>query len=288
MPWRETYVMNEKVRFIEDWLSQRWNKTQLSIKYGISRPTVNKWISRFKEKGYLGLEELSCRPLKSPNETPIWKQERILATKARFTYWGPKKIKDYLVAHEPESDWPADSTIGEILKRHGCVKPRKRSRKVSVYPEHLTCSERPSQVWNIDFKGDVELGNGERCYPLTISDDFSRYLLCCQGLSSTARLPVKQKLEFLFREYGQPEVLKSDNGVPFAARTIGGLSLKLHIAWVSRTSLTFLLLVKSSRKSSSEPSRFSFNLLTSRWLCHFDALYFGMLSGRSRATPPGR
>lgn len=224
MPWRETYVMNEKVKFIEDWLSQRWNKTQLSIKYDISRPTVDKWINRFKKKGYLGLGELSCRPLTSPNETPIWKQELILATKARFTCWGPKKIKDYLVAHEPKIDWPADSTIGEILKRHGCVKPRKRSHRVSVYPEHLTCSERPSQVWNIDFKGDVELGNGERCYPLTISDDFSRYLLCCQGLSSTARLPVKQKLELLFREYGQPEVIKSDNGVPFAARTIGGLS----------------------------------------------------------------
>ena len=125
---------------------------------------------------------------------------------------------------EPEHHWPADSTVGEILKRAGWVKPRRRVRRVSVYPEHLTQSENACHVWNIDFKGDVELGNGERCYPLTLSDDFSRYLLCCQGLESTARLPVKSLLEGAFREFGQPGVVKSDNGVPFAARTIGGLS----------------------------------------------------------------
>jgi len=224
MPWRETCVMNEKIKLIEDWLSQRWNKTQLSIKYGISRPTFDKWLKRFKEKGYSGLETLSCRPNRSPNETPVWKQERIIEVKAQFKYWGPKKIKDYLMTTQPQHYWPSDSTVGEILKRGGWVKPRRRVSRVSVYPEHLTQSENACHVWNIDFKGDVKLGNGQRCYPLTLSDDFSRYLLCCQGLESTARLPVKALLEDAFREFGQPEVVKSDNGVPFAARTIGGLS----------------------------------------------------------------
>jgi len=224
MPWRESCVMNEKVRLIEDWLSLRWNKSQLSIKYGISRPTVDKWLNRFRHGGYLGLEELSCRPNSNPNETQGWKQDRIIEVKSQFKYWGPKKIKDYLVATEPQHQWPADSTIGEILKRNGWVKPRRRVSRVSIYPEHLTQSEEACQVWNIDFKGDVQLGNGQRCYPLTLSDDFSRYLLCCQGLKSTARLPVKALLEAAFREYGQPEIIKSDNGVPFAARTIGGLS----------------------------------------------------------------
>lgn len=224
MPWRETCVMNEKVKFVEDWLSGRWNKTQLSIKYGISRPTVDKWLRRFKVNGYSGLTERSCRPNTSPNVTPAWKQEKIIEVKSQFRYWGPKKIKDYLQNKEPQHRWPADSTIGEILKRAGWVKARKRVNRVSVYPEHLTQSEGACHVWNIDFKGDVKLGDGHRCYPLTLSDDFSRYLLCCQGLESTARLPVKALLEAAFREYGQPEIIKSDNGVPFAARTIGGLS----------------------------------------------------------------
>lgn len=224
MPWKETCVMNEKVNLIEDWLSGRWRKSQLANKYRVSRPTIDKWINRFKQFGYSGLEELSRRPENSPNETPLWQQQLIVETKRRFQHWGPKKVRDYLGAQYPDESWPADSTCGSILQRYGWVKPRTRRKRVSVYPSHLTESKYPGHVWNVDFKGDVRLGNRERCYPFTLSDDFSRYLLCCNGVSSTAREPVKQLLKRAFCEFGQPEVIKSDNGVPFASRSLGGLS----------------------------------------------------------------
>ena len=236
MPWKETCAMKQRIDLIEDWLSQRWNKTELAIKYGVSRPTVNKWINRFKVHGYSGLEEHSRRPKTSPNQTPSWKEELIIEAKKDFLNWGPKKVRDYLIRTNPEQNWPVDSTVGAILKRNGLVKPKRRKGRVSVYPKHLTNSEYPCHVWNIDFKGDRKLGSGQRCYPLTISDDFTRYLLCCKGLESTSKRPVKECLEMAFYEYGIPEVIKSDNGVPFASKSIGGLS-KLAV-WLIQLGVT--------------------------------------------------
>lgn len=224
MPWQETCVMNLKISLISDWLSGKFTKVMLSQKYMISRPTVDKWLGRYHASGPAGLYDQSKKPKHSPNATPEWMQTRIVEVRQRYSHWGPKKIKDYLALKEPAHQWPADSTVGDILKRHNLVKPRKQKKRVSVYPGHLTPSEYPCQVWNVDFKGDAKLGNGQRCYPLTLSDDFSRYLLCCQGQTSTAQQPVRQCFEVAFREFGLPEVIKSDNGVPFASRAIGGLS----------------------------------------------------------------
>lgn len=224
MPWNENCVMDLKVSLIADWLSGELTKMMLSQKYNMSRPTVDKWLHRYAASGIEGLHEHSRRPTHSPNATPEWMQTRLIEVKRTHRYWGPKKVNDYLVATEPETPWPADSTTGLILKRAGLVTPKKRRRCTSVYPEHLTPSERPSQVWNVDFKGEAKLGNGRRCYPLTLSDDFSRYLLCCQGLDSTAGAPVRTCFEQVFTDYGVPEVIKSDNGTPFASTAIGGLS----------------------------------------------------------------
>lgn len=224
MAWNETCVMDLKISLISDWLSGRFTKTMLASKYTITRPTVDKWINRYCELGINGLRDKSRRPKSSPNETPPHLVDKIVQTKREFPQWGPKKINDFLKLKEPAVRWPADSTTGQILKRAGLVKPRRIKRKVSPFPTHLTQSTKPSQVWNIDFKGQARLGNGQLCYPLTVTDDFSRYLLAIDASGTTSHDVVRACLERLFAEYGLPEVIKSDNGVPFASQAIGGLS----------------------------------------------------------------
>lgn len=225
MPWNETCVMNLKISMLSDWISGKFTKTMLASKYNVSRPTVDKWLSRVSQQGVIGLYEQSRKPHNNPNQTPEAISELIVKTKGKYLHWGPKKINDHLKNKHPDINWPADSTTGNILKKAGLVKPRSRPKgQVSPFPEHLTESTKPCQIWNVDFKGNARLGNGEQCYPLTISDDFCRYLLEIRGLSSTSHENVKDSFEKLFYEFGLPEGIKSDNGVPFASTAIGGLS----------------------------------------------------------------
>ncbi|MEI8611764.1 DDE-type integrase/transposase/recombinase [Enterovibrio norvegicus] len=224
MPWKETCKADKKVSLVGDWLSGNYTKTMLSRRYGVSRPTVDKWLNRYIDLGVDGLVERSRRPLTCSHQTDPKVIEAILNVKQEHVHWGPKKINDRLASLYPEQRWPADSTTGAILKNAGLVKPRKHKPRVSPYPHPLTSSTYSCDVWNIDFKGDKALGNGKRCYPLTVTDDFSRYLLACEGLESTALASTQVVLEKLFEEHGLPNVIKSDNGTPFASRSIGGLS----------------------------------------------------------------
>lgn len=236
MAWNETCVMDLKVSLVSDWLSGCYTKTMLANKYGISRPTVNKWLGRYDEDSAEGLYDQSRRPHSCPHQTPDEVIEELIKLKQGFPYWGPKKINDLLKLQKPWLKCPADSTTGQILKKAGLVKAKKRSRKISVYPSKLTKSERSCEVWNIDFKGQAKLGNGHWCYPLTITDDFSRFLLCLEAQKSTKAKPVKENLERLFTDYGLPNVIKSDNGTPFASRAVGGLS-NLSI-WLIKLGIT--------------------------------------------------
>jgi transposase InsO family protein len=224
MPWKETCAMDQRVQFIAEWLSGDYTKSELCEAYEISRPTGDKWIRRYLEEGCEGLLERSRAPHKHPNAIPEEVRAVIIETKLAHQCWGPKKVIDRLRRERPAGDWPADSTAGEILKRAGLVKPRRRRPRVAPYPQPFGACGGPNQSWSADFKGDFRLGNGRRCYPLTVSDNFSRYLLQCRGLEHPNGAQVRPWFEWVFREYGLPEAIRTDNGAPFASLALGGLS----------------------------------------------------------------
>jgi putative transposase len=231
MPWKQTSAMGQRVQFIGDWLSDDYLKIELCTIYGISRPTADKWIRRYQEGGVKALEELSRAPYSHPNTTPEEIREQIIKGKLERQNWGTKKVMDYLRENYPLLQWPADSTAGEILKRAGLVKPRHYRSRVAPYSEPFGNCQGPNQIWSTDFKGDFLLGNGRRCYPLTLSDNFSRYLLLCRALEHPSYEAVRPWFEWVFWEYGLPEAIRSDNGGPFASLALGGIS-QLSKWWI--------------------------------------------------------
>src|SRR5204863_22395 len=158
------------------------------------------------QRGLQGLEELGRAPHRHPNQTAEELRALIVQTKLRRQKWGPKKVLDWLRHQRPELKWPADSTAGEILKRAGLVQPRKRRRRVAPYSEPFGECGAPNQSWSADFKGDFLLKNGRRCYPLTISDNFSRYLLLCRALERPRQEEVKPWFEWVFRVRHKGEI----------------------------------------------------------------------------------
>ena len=231
MPWEQTSAMDQRVLFIADWLSHDYTKVELCRAYGISRPTADKWIQRYQQGGVEALDEHSRAAHTHPNQSCEEVVQMLIETKLYRQSWGPKKVLDYLRENGPERVWPADSTAGEILKRAGLVKPRIRHPHVWPYSEPFGDCQGPNQIWSADFKGDFALGNHRRCYPLTLSDNFSRYLLVCRALEHPSYSAVRPWFEWAFRQYGLPEAIRTDNGAPFASLAIGGVS-ELSKWWI--------------------------------------------------------
>lgn len=224
MPWKETCTMNLRIRMIGDYLSRNYTISELSELYGVSRMTIYKWIERYQEKGYVGMVDHSPVPLHYPNATPLATARDIVAFKLKHTNWGPKKVVFWLEQHYPEKQWPAVSTAGAILKRAGLVKPRHMRRRTPPYTRPFQECNQPNSVWSADYKGQFRTGDHRLCYPLTISDNYSRYLLCCHGLPHPTHEATKPLFETVFQEYGLPAALLTDNGEPFASTGLGGLS----------------------------------------------------------------
>jgi len=223
MPWKETCAMDQKVRMIGDWLSNGYTITELSQLYEVSRKTIYKWISRYKLEGPSGLIEWSRAPRSHPNATAPEVVKDTVATKLGRQKWGPKKVVAWLREQYPERRWPAVSTAGDILKKEGLVRPRRRKRRTPPYVERFIECNRPNEVWSADFKGQFRMGDGKLCYPLTVVDSSSRYLLFCRGLNRPTFEEVQPWFEWVFREYGLPEAIRTDNGAPFASVGLGGL-----------------------------------------------------------------
>lgn len=230
MPWTEACVMDLKVQLIGDYL-KGYSITGLSRAYGVSRKTVYKWVQRYEKSGLEGLNEHSRAPRYCPHKLAGDIAEQIIATKKNHLDWGPKKVLDFLKREQPNLDWPADSTAGEILKRHGLVKKRRRRRSVPADGGPFTDCHDVNQSWSADFKGDFKLGNKQRCFPLTITDNYSRSLLGCRALENTRYEETRLWFEVTFREFGLPQSIRTDNGSPFASRSLGGLS-RLSKWWV--------------------------------------------------------
>jgi putative transposase len=223
--------MDERNEFIEKWLKDEASFSDLCEAYGISRKTGYKWVDRFKDKGRDGLEDRSRAPLTSPQVIKDQTAEQIIAERARHPSWGARKILESLRRQKPTVSWPAASSIGELLKRHGLIVGRHKRRRTPPYTEPLGHAAAPNQVWCADFKGWFRCGDGMRCDPLTITDAFSRYLLRCRAVPKTDGVHTRAVFEAAFREYGMPEAIRTDNGSPFASVAPGGLS-RLSMWWL--------------------------------------------------------
>jgi len=224
MPWKETCAMNERRLFIEAWLEHDSDLSHLCQRFNIARKTGYKWIDRFRAEGLPGLIDRSRARLTQNHRAPEAVVEKILDLKSRHPDWGPVTIESNLYRQDPDFDWPASSTVGEILKRHGLVKSRRKRPKVPPQTQPLAHATGPHEVWSADFKGQFVLGDGQICYPLTLSDNYSRMLICCQGLHGPRLKPTMKLYERSFRDYGLPRRIRTDNGIPFAMVTLGGLT----------------------------------------------------------------
>ncbi len=230
MPWKETGPMLERARFIVDYLSGCFTLSELASRYGVSRKTLYKWLGRHDRDGMSGLADRSRAP-QSPHRTAPEIADEIVAFKKRFPFMGPKKILARLGEMKPHLDWPSPSTASEILRREGLVQPRRR-RHPPIHPVRVPVKPAgPNDLMTIDFKGHFRLRDRSYCYPLTIVDGFSRYILACDALTSNDFLPTRTVLERVFRTYGLPRRILSDNGSPFASPGLARLS-KLSLWWV--------------------------------------------------------
>lgn len=232
MAWKETDVVDQRMRFVMDYQSGAYAIAGLCRAYAISRCTGYKWLKRYAEEGVEGLKDRSRAPHRHPRQVLEAVIETIIACRSDFPWWGPKKIRHYLMRTCPAHRWPAASTIGEILTRHGLTVSRRRRRRVPPQTAPFADCDGPNTMWCADFKGWFRTGNGARCEPLTISDVCSRYLLRCQVMPGTGGVRVKAVFQAAFREYGLPEVIRTDNGSPFASHGVGGLST-LSVWWIT-------------------------------------------------------
>lgn len=202
-----------------------------SAEFGVSRQTAYKWLKRFAELGEGGLADASRAPHFSPQTTSTQLVERVVGVRRQFPSWGPKKVRAWLMRSAPLVDWPAVSTIGEILDRAGLVERRSPRRRAPPYTAPLQHAMAPNEVWSIDFKGQFRLGDGNLCYPLTVTDNYSRMILGCFALDTTAASQSRRCMVDVFERWGLPAAIRSDNGSPFATAGLWGLS-SLSADWL--------------------------------------------------------
>lgn len=199
--------------------------------YGVSRATGYKWVQRFGDGGLAGLENRSRAPLVHPNAVSSEMEDLVIGERSQHPHWGAPKIRARLLRDHGDKPIPAESTLGEILKRHGLTADRRRRRPTRAPSQPLAHAGAPNDVWCVDFKGWFRTADGTRIDPLTLSDAYSRFLLRCQVLKAADALHVKPVCAAAFREYGLPVGLRSDNGAPFGSNGESGLT-RLTVWWI--------------------------------------------------------
>ena len=224
MPWNETCPMNERQNFIKNWLTRDSTVMALCDAYGISRKTGYKWIERFRREGQRGLNDKSRKPHGHPWTTDPRIELEILRFRAMHPFWGPRKIRSRLQRLVSAVKWPAASTIGSILARHGIVVPRRRRARVPAFVGEFSKGLAPNDVWAADFKGWFRTKDGTKVDPFTVSDVASRYLIRCHSVIKADWSNIQAQLTAAFQEFGLPKKLRTDNGPPFASCGLCGLS----------------------------------------------------------------
>ena len=231
MPWKETCVVNERMKFIGEYLQRERSMSALCRAYNISRKTGYKLVARYVSEGVDGLFDRSRAPQHHPEAISGDLVAMILSVRDTHPSWGPRKILAWLSSHRPGTSWPSASSIGRILVRHGRIVPQVHRRRTAPYGQPFQRCRQANDVWCADFKGWFRTADRSRCEPLTVTDAFSRYALACRALPRTAQGFVRPVFEALFREYGLPRAIRTDNGPPFASTAIGGLS-SLAVWWL--------------------------------------------------------
>lgn len=224
MPWKESRVVDERMKLMVAIEAGEESKAALCRRFGVSRPTLYKWLRSYEEEGVAGLEDRSRAPLNHPQAILGAVRERCLAVRRRHPTWGPVKVRAWLERNEPGVTWPAASTIGALFDREGLTVKRKRRHRAAARTAPFAACAGANDVWCTDFKGWFRTGDGARCEPLTLSDAYSRFLLRCQAVEHLDAAHVWPILDAALREYGLPLALRSDNGAPFASTGAGGLS----------------------------------------------------------------
>lgn len=234
MPWKETYVMDSRVEFVTRALQEAIPFKELCQEFGISRKTGYKWRDRFLELGRAGLEDLSRRPENSPRELPEDVLCELIRIKEDHRGWGPRKVREIYARQHPHRDVPSESSVKRILEKAGLVaKRRRRPQSDGGRIENRLVPEKPNDLWTVDFKGWWYTGRRERCEPLTVRDEYSRFILCANPLEDAKGVTVRREFEHLFGTYGLPGTIRSDNGTPFASsRSPLGLT-KLSAWWIA-------------------------------------------------------
>lgn len=221
--------MDLRVQLIQDY-QEGHSVASLAEIYGVARKTIYKWLERHAVEGVAGLADRRRTPHHCPSRLGDEVIEQIIAARQRWK-WGPRKLRVKLAAAHPHIVWPAESTIGEVLKRAGLTHRRKPRVRTPPFTPPFAEVKAPNHTWCADFKGWFRTGDGTRCDPLTITDAHSRYLLRCHITPKADGVHVEAIFDAAFREFGLPLVIHTDNGVPFASRAPGGLS-RLSMRWV--------------------------------------------------------
>lgn len=230
MPFKETCALDETVRFIAEYLEGEETMTALCEAFGISRQWGYELVRRYRAEGLAGLEPRSRAPHRPGRAMPAAIAEAIVALRREHPHWGPKKLRAVLARRAPETAWPAPSSMGDLLRREGLIRSRRRRRTPLPLSRPFAPVRAPNDLWCIDFKGWFRTGDGRRCDPLTMSDADSRYVLVCRGVAPTAE-GVDPVTDAAFREHGLPLAIRSDNGPPFAGSGAGGLT-RLTVKWI--------------------------------------------------------
>jgi putative transposase len=231
MPWRGMLPVDLRVQFISECLSGLFSVTELARQYGISRKTAYKWLARYEAAGPGALQDRSRRPHGHPATIAPAVVEALLTVRQRHPRWGAKKLLAIVKRQAPMTAWPSRSAVCDMLRRHGLIVPRRRRAAVPHGTHALAPIPQPNATWTTDFKGEFRTGDRQYCYPLTLRDGFSRYVLRCDALVSRSTALTRPCFERAFREYGLPERIRSDNGEPFASVGLGRLS-RLSVWWM--------------------------------------------------------
>lgn len=231
MPWKELSPVDQKTQFISEYLRKTVSVAELCRRYGVSRRIGYKWIGRYEVEGAAGLVDRSRRPNSSPSQMPDTVRKAIITARRHHPTWGAKKLLRLLADEDPDLRLPSRRAANDLLKREGLVRRRVRPRKPGHPGKPTTIATAANQIWCVDFKGQFKTLDGRYCYPLTVTDAYSRFIIACRALPSIESATVQTIFLQLFRRFGLPDAIKSDNGVPFASTALGRLS-QLSVLWI--------------------------------------------------------
>ncbi len=230
MPWREMSPMEQRLQFVTEYATGLFTMIELADQYGIAPKTGYKWVDRYAHEGAAGLLDRSRRPHHHPQAISPAVMDAVLTIRRRHPHWGAVKLLHVAARHAPRTTWPSRSTVCRWLRAHDLVRVARRRGRAPA-PIALTVPMAPNDVWTTDFKGHFRTGDGRYCYPLTLRDGFSRYVLRCDALAHPTYAATRERFERAFRDYGLPARIRSDNGAPFASTGFARLS-RLCVWWM--------------------------------------------------------